>query len=273
MGVPSGMWTNFCNTNDGGKGNAQLQNKDLPFNGNNHNQQLVKLGRNVRSKVDKQGTTTSMYEATYTRAVMKFAFAKLPQDKDYGLRVNPCWPKPIVPNDPGFVLQRDDGWYAAQPNEVKALTASYNREPSPQLLADATKNNPAKRPLPNENADPNADLGPVQKRSFELVNDNDDMPILAIRDVNVTRRMTDEELANDVQVVDCQDHECSNERRALEDNNEEFLVVRGNPLADAPVENVLVARTVVVDEPVKTLITKVRRAVNMELPVATGKVG
>ena len=88
-----------------------------------------------------------------------------------------------------------------------------------------------------------------------------------IRDVNLTRRLTDEEIKQNVEVLDCADRTCSNERRALGD--EDFIVIPGVGPQMTPPTEVDSVPTIVPEA--TTLETKVetRKAISPELPAPT----
>ena len=52
--------------------------------------------------------------------------------------MNPCWPKELVPDDPGFALLTDDEWYKDHPKQAKK-TGSYAKPPSEAVLKGKTK--------------------------------------------------------------------------------------------------------------------------------------
>lgn len=68
-----------------------------------------------------------------------------------------------------------------------------------------------------------------------------------IRDANLTRRLTDEEMEQNIEVLDCADRTCSNERRALGDE-EDFIVIPGAGPQITPLQ-VLTAFLAVLLEP------------------------
>ncbi|KAK0610895.1 hypothetical protein B0T14DRAFT_500090 [Immersiella caudata] len=62
----------------------------------------------------------------------------LPDDqKWHGLKENPCWPKALAPEDPGFVLLTNDEFYMTQHTALSDFTASYTEFPDVQVLINA----------------------------------------------------------------------------------------------------------------------------------------
>ncbi|KAL8726295.1 MAG: hypothetical protein Q9166_006797 [cf. Caloplaca sp. 2 TL-2023] len=75
-------------------------------------------------------------EVTTTLSTLSISFAAYPQQPDYGLTANPCWPSTLI-NDPGFALLTNDPWYLLNP-QYAGNTHLY---PNPPPLA-YTQNNP-----------------------------------------------------------------------------------------------------------------------------------
>ncbi|KAL2063178.1 hypothetical protein VTL71DRAFT_6250 [Oculimacula yallundae] len=73
------------------------------------------------------------------RAVFTIAdWDGLPDDKDWhGLKENPCWPKVMVPDDPGWVLLTNDEFYLRQHPDLAKLTDRYKKLPDLALLQAA----------------------------------------------------------------------------------------------------------------------------------------
>lgn len=86
------------------------------------------------------GRDTSIYtvEVTTTLSTVSIVFNAYPNQNDFGLTANPCWPSTIV-DDPGFALLVSDPWYAAQSNAQRRVTASLYSNPPPLAF---TQNNP-----------------------------------------------------------------------------------------------------------------------------------
>ena len=161
-------------------------------------------------------TTTYTYDNTkFQRAVfeMKFDWAGVdpPSKPDWGLKANPCWPQGIVPNDPGYVLVANDKWYDNPLNPD--YRKSYSEPPPNDLAAQAKISTGGKRPGSPNNNSPNplkqTNTGPGgQKRALGIIEDG-----FVIRDVNLTRRLTDEVIKQNVEVLDCADRICSTSAR------------------------------------------------------------
>ena len=287
------LWGAFCKNNDGGNGNGQEKDGKL-------NKNLVKPKNHLGShEVTVRGTTTTYvsYSAEYTRAVFSMDFkwdgselGRAPDDSNsWGLDRNPCWPQAIVPNDPGYCLNTNDPWYNNHvPNPD--LRMQYSQQPSPQVIKSAEAwlkrhnevqvqaqvgSNPApKRPPPGgSGSTPGPKKGPTNppaaghKRSLDLLEDG----LLAIRDdeFNVTRRLTDEEIKRDIEVIQCADRTCSKERRSYA-NEEGVIFIPGSRPAMSPPESVEAVATVVAG-PATTLERRTveRRSPSPEFPEAT----
>lgn len=112
-GAASNIWTGFCNKRDGGEGNAQYIKK-AKASKSEVNHELVELqqpGETIKNTQGLKTTTTTLYEAKFTRAVFEMDFDwtgvnKPSRENDWRLRENPCWPEDIVPDNPGYVLLR-----------------------------------------------------------------------------------------------------------------------------------------------------------------------
>ncbi|KAL8664746.1 MAG: hypothetical protein Q9202_002748 [Teloschistes flavicans] len=75
-------------------------------------------------------------EVTTTLSTISIAFPAYPNEPDFGLTANPCWPSTLI-DDPGFALLTNDPWYALKP-QYEQNTHMYPNPP-PQAL---TQNNP-----------------------------------------------------------------------------------------------------------------------------------
>ena len=137
------LWAKFCDNNDGGYKNGQTRDGKL-------DQDLVKTLNRLATSTKVNGATTTTYDsysAEFTRAVFSIDFdwnggpleGKIPDDSnDWGLRLNPCWPQAIVPDDPGFVLKSNDPWYdkhIPKPDHRH----EYSLKRIPQTLVDDAK--------------------------------------------------------------------------------------------------------------------------------------
>lgn len=278
-GGAAGMWKGFCANNDGGNGNFQTYTKDEKAKKHRKgsiNTELVTGVGQALSEGEHEGadgtmTTTYTYDnAKFQRAVfeMKFDWAGVdpPSKPDWGLKANPCWPQGIVPNDPGYVLVTNDKWYDNPPNPD--YRKSYSEPPPNDLVTQAKIPTGGKRPGSPSNNNPNppkqANTGPGgQKRALGIIEDG-----FVIHDVNLTRRLTDEEIKQNVEVLDCADRTCSNERRALGDDDD-FIVIPGvGPQMTPPTEvdsvPTIVPRATTLETKVET-----RKAISPELPAPT----
>lgn len=77
-------------------------------------------------------------DVTTTLATVSIRFDAYPNDPDFGLTANPCWPSTLV-DDPGFALLISDGWYANAGNAQRSQMATMYSNPPPLAI---TQNNP-----------------------------------------------------------------------------------------------------------------------------------
>ncbi|KAF3051100.1 hypothetical protein E8E11_003704 [Didymella keratinophila] len=195
------IWTRFCSKNDGGKGNGQMKVKnrmEIP------NSDLQKL-QSKREQVNGQ-TTTTYYDATYTRAVFSMSFdwggkpAPGPSN-DWYLYDNPCWPEAIAFDDPGYVLATDDNWYATagspqQKDEREVQKALYKDTPPANYFKKAIK--PKRRRAGNSYA----------PRGVGVSGDD------SVLESNNTASYTSEA---GYEIIDCTTSDCQEERKWLRD--------------------------------------------------------
>lgn len=249
-GAANTEWRKFCANHDGVAGNGQFHKDDVKESKQGPvNEDLVSLkrpGKEIKNKgPDGKTTTTTEYEARFTRAVFEMQFDKLwpttpSQDNDWGLKENPCWPEDIVPNDPGYALLTADKWYDTAPATVRDQRSLYAKPPPKEMIEAADGSKGKKRPHPDDDNGPNKKPpgNPPSKRALENIDGG-----LAIRDVNITRKLTDEEIGQDVEIIQCADPTCSKERRALEDEDG-VLVISGKGPAMTPLGNVDAVHTI-----------------------------
>lgn len=252
------LWTTWCKNNDGGSGNGQFldNNKDL-------NEKLVtkvkSLDRHTEHGKGKEDSATvyETWSVKYQRAIFSMAFdwkggdlGGEPNDANFwGLDINPCWPKAILPEDRGWVLDINDDWYKTHvPNPD--LREQYKQAPSQDLIdkANAWLHDNQDFEIGGDGGGPkrqNSDDGQGankaqkvgrtpsnsrrRKRSLHMSRHG----LLGIRDdeFNITRLLTVEELSNDIELINCADRTCFNERRALEQtgegDDEIVLIIKG----------------------------------------------
>ncbi|KAJ0345070.1 hypothetical protein KNSL1_008771 [Colletotrichum chrysophilum] len=81
----------------------------------------------------------------------------LRKDTDwYGLKENPCWPKDLVPDDPGWVLNTADEFYSqGQHPDLAKHTKSYRGLPDLQVLKQALAKHGGSPPYPFSKVDLN----------------------------------------------------------------------------------------------------------------------
>ena len=148
-GAGGKLWGEWCAKNDGGKGNGQYHDDARRMD--QLNEALVKpTGKQLgqpSSKTDKGTTTTYVtYAAEYTRAVFSMVFdwqgsdlGEAPSESNsWGLKLNPCWPEALVPDDPGWCLKTDDPWYEKHTPKFDQRKL-YDEAPNNDLLAVAER--------------------------------------------------------------------------------------------------------------------------------------
>jgi len=231
------LWNGFCASNDGGKGNGQLKkdgsvNKDLVS--------LEKILKKVTTKgKNGKSTTTTSYKAKYTRAIFEMGFDKKwpldpPEKNNWGLEINPCWPKDITPDDPGYVLLNEDVWYSTKAsNAAKAMRANYVRAPTAQEISNAEARKLARHPPPEsdsssskgdgedeDESDPDAP-GPA-KRWIQVLPDG-----FATVLNDTSQRLTHDGIKRDIRSIRCREPSCLQERRVYQ-GQPGVLVVPGS---------------------------------------------
>lgn len=77
-------------------------------------------------------------DVTTTLATLSIQFNAYPNQPDFGITANPCWPSTLV-NDPGFALLNSDPWYYALANAQRHQTVDDYSNPPPLAI---TQNNP-----------------------------------------------------------------------------------------------------------------------------------
>lgn len=243
-GGAGSLWNGICRDHDGGAGNGQFYG-DKPPKGKKPgevNTSLLDLKNPQETShvgKDKKTTTVTKFEAHYQRAVWEVKFeweqGKIPSSHNsWFLAENPCWPQAIAPNDPGFVLLTNDKWY----NTGKYLpdrTKEYAEPPTDQHTSDAI-----------ENLKKWHKMGYKRDTSGLLLENIGDG--LVIREANLSRKLTKEEVQNNLEVIDCKDRTCSEERAQLDaEHDTGYLVLPPTSLPDTPAANEASERTQVVE--------------------------
>ena len=279
-GAANSLWTSFCPKNDGGAGNGQVDRNGKI------DEKLVSLDKqNTKTELKSQGgttTTITSFYAKYTWAVFEIDFdphwANKPEDKNkWLLEDNPCWPKGIVPEDPGYAVLTDDSFYSTLMPKTdlrkaySAAPAADRKKSADQWLAQQPP------PTPDDSSDDSSSGKPAAKkpktgppspkRDLEIIDNG-----FAIRDANSSRRLTSEEIRRDVQFIDCEESTCSRERMALGSEGGAHVIVRKERRKSTLSPSVNPDTfTTVVSKPATTLEVKVdrRKAVSPELPKTT----
>ncbi|KAF2276157.1 uncharacterized protein EI97DRAFT_458647 [Westerdykella ornata] len=127
--------------------------------------------------------------------------------KNWGLDVNPSWLKAIVPQDPGFLLLTGDMYYMALPSTDERLLLSEEY----QYKLSGVRLQYGKDNMPHVNV---RDLGGVGASEDDLVLLDDGK--LGLREANSSRRLTDERVKRNVEVLQCRDRFCTEELAKLQ---------------------------------------------------------
>ncbi|KAF2120533.1 hypothetical protein BDV96DRAFT_594984 [Lophiotrema nucula] len=219
------IWNSFClKKKDGGAGNGQFKD-GLP------NKDLLKFTGQAHVNRKGQRVTTESWEVHFTRAAFSMDFdwkgALVPnQGNNWGLKENLCWPLDIVPEDPGYVLLTDDTWYSTAESKdfINDLKASYVCSPAQDRLQKALNLRP--EATRNYKRDVRADLLPLADGG------------LAIRGANSSRRITERERRDNIEILPCLDRFCKQELEVLGEEAANVVVVPGEPTPSLPATNV-----------------------------------
>ena len=118
-----------------------------------------------------------------------------------------CWPEAIVP-DPGYALLTDDKWYqtaGAQNFDIQLYGKKDHVIDDKELDAADEWMKKHNFPVP--------DRPKAKKRALdEVLGDG-----FLVQEANVTRRLTEREIEEDLQIIQCSDRTCSKERRDVND--------------------------------------------------------
>ena len=322
------MLKSFCKKNDGGAGNALPANRQL----NDDIKRLYNLGAKVATSegkgADGTTTTTETYDARYTRAVYSQAFNWIGDSQlgaipgpgnSWGLKVNPCWPEAIVPDDPGWVLQNSDPWYQQHGAPAVGFNA-YRQLPPVQSVVSANSilvehgywgvsinGYPAPPAAPNKMMMARRDINQTEEydgwtpRGRSLPNRGslvmeDGSLVVRDEETGAERKIARDEIADfdELEVIQCDDEQCTKERRALAehgDNLDDWVLMPAAKRSMSPPEYVEAISTSVpvppkgkrdagagaaaVDaspSPSRVAVSFGRRAPEHALPRATGRV-
>lgn len=132
-------------------------------------------------------------DVTTTLSTVSIRFNAFPNQPDFGLTANPCWPSTRV-NDPGFALLNSDPWYFGPGNNQRHQTAlaSY---PNPPPLG-LTNGNPPR---------------PGYKKRFLDPLDMD----MTIDEGNTTLALTEEYVAGRLGIHECRSSNCVDEMKQM----------------------------------------------------------
>ena len=136
---------------------------------------------------------TEVYTAdvTTTLSTVKIKFNAYPNDPDWGITANLCWPSTLT-NDPGFALLTDDHWYFDPVNNQRRQANGAYARPPPLAL---TQNNP---PRPG-----------YQKRFLDLLSMD-----LAPHEGNTTQELMEEYLS-EFGIHKCRSTNCEKELQEM----------------------------------------------------------
>ncbi|KAI5364484.1 hypothetical protein Slin14017_G043740 [Septoria linicola] len=263
--IPSGenggagnLWQGFCAQHDGGKYNNQrvripdfddntevILEDETEFLKEKLNEKLLAPLGKPNTKIGDKADTHSYATVTYTRAVFELEFnwgnMEVPSaQNNWYLDKNPCWPRYIAGDDPGFVLLADDPWYDGHP-DLKKRVDRWARPPTDKEKADAAKAKAADESSDDSDGPPPAKapkLNPpaADSRKFKRLDLVDGRLVLRDEISNATRPLTADEIRHNVEVSDCADRHCSRERR----NGEDSLFLPGSGPPPTPSVNVAV---------------------------------
>ncbi|USW50702.1 hypothetical protein Slin15195_G040210 [Septoria linicola] len=263
--IPSGenggagnLWQGFCAQHDGGKYNNQrvrisdfddnteeILEDETEFLKEKLNEKLLAPLGKPNTKIGDKTDTHSYATVTYTRAVFELEFnwgdMEVPSaQNNWYLDENPCWPRYIAGDDPGFVLLADDPWYDGHP-DLKKRVDRWAKPPTDTEKADAAKAKAADESSDDSDGPPPAKapkLNPpaADSRKFKRLDLVDGRLVLRDEISNATRPLTADEIRHNVEVSDCADRHCSRERR----NGEDSLFLPGSGPPPTPSVNVAV---------------------------------
>ncbi|KAI0888397.1 glycosyl hydrolases family 18-domain-containing protein [Annulohypoxylon maeteangense] len=171
----------FCGYDDHG---------DLPVEkvGVSHIKDINKGGYKIRIMHYSARTTRKAVRIDFDNGVVG------PAGDQYGLTANPCWPSTLL-YDPGFALLTDDEYYDAH-KDAQAYARRNYKGLIPQDVLGNHQPRPGytKRDRKAHDLDPNA---------------------WVFDDGNSTRRVTDEELREDLGILRCSSADCQEEMKVL----------------------------------------------------------
>jgi hypothetical protein len=201
----------------------------------------------------------------YTRAVFALSFISMPTNTapgdTYGLRQNMCWPRPIAPDDPGFALLTDDPYYSSSPGILAASTVKlYAKKPGAARIASAKSLISAwstVTALPRRWFDPTA----VELNDAGLLVDSG----------NVTRRVTDDEIEENMLFVECADVTCEREKEQLGEQAESVIFIPGTESRSSPPVDVIAATTAAGGPTTLRTLAQARSTLSPDLPQESGK--
>ncbi|EFQ27744.1 uncharacterized protein GLRG_02888 [Colletotrichum graminicola M1.001] len=147
--------------------------------------ELIHEGYHTTENVGCRVVTITTRRVRAVEKVIELKFDRMDKmPADYGIEENPCWPKTLNNNDPGFALLNNDDWYkGAGRAQQRGYRQYYSKEPTDMFTVDA--NGVAKVS--------------IYKRG----------------EGNTTRQPTEEELLEDFGLVRCRDGSCEKEMHDL----------------------------------------------------------
>ncbi|KAF2178078.1 hypothetical protein K469DRAFT_805767, partial [Zopfia rhizophila CBS 207.26] len=170
---------------------------------------------------------------------------------------NPCWPKAIASNDPGYNLLTGDNWYktADSPQQQAAREKQkklYSEEPPRSYLDNSKK--------PGRKVRRADDL---EIETVEILDDG-----FGVRNANVSRRLTVDE---NVEIFRCTTDDCVHERGMLLED-EIAAIIPGQP-ESLSAQNANTASTALPQSMLMVVTADKRSEVSPDLPLAAGSGG
>ncbi|KAF4880726.1 hypothetical protein CGCSCA1_v000668 [Colletotrichum siamense] len=151
------LWGNFCPKHDAVSTKGNKKGKKTYYV-RDYLISTVKEKVQVITGKDKTMTRITTVSVQTPRAIFSIDdWDGLRKDTDwYGLKENPCWPKDLVPDDPGWVLNTADEFYSqGQHPDLAKHTKSYRGLPDLQVLKNALAKHGGSPPHPFSKVDLN----------------------------------------------------------------------------------------------------------------------
>ncbi|KAF4914522.1 hypothetical protein CGCVW01_v010610 [Colletotrichum viniferum] len=151
------LWGNFCSKHSAMSTKVVQNGPETLYVRDNLISTINKKVKVITGK-DKTMTRITTVSVQTPRAIFSIDdWDGLKKDTDwYGLKENPCWPKDLVPDDPGWVLNTADEFYSqGQHPDLAKHTKSYRGLPDLQVLKNALAKHGGSPPHPFSQVDLN----------------------------------------------------------------------------------------------------------------------